>query len=130
MTDSIANMIIQLKNGSAVQKPFVLVPYSNLKMAIAEVLVAEGFLSAATKKGKKVKKYIQCDLVYKTDGKPAINQVKRISKPSCRVYKKSDELYVVRQGEGLSVISTSKGIMTDKQARTEKVGGELLFNIW
>lgn len=128
-TDPISDMIISLKNGAMVKKPVVTIPYSNLKMAIAELLVKEGILTAVNKKGKKVKKYIQCDLAY-VGGLPKFSQVRRVSKPSCRVYKGVADLHPVRQGRGLAVITTPKGIMTEKEAKLAKVGGEILFTLW
>ena len=128
--DPIANMLVMLKNAGAVKKPSVAVPYSNIKMAILNVLAKEGFIVSASKKGKKVKKYIQCDLAYTGDGRSKISQVRRMSKPSRRVYIKADEIKPIRQGLGLSVLSTPKGVMTGVEAKKLRVGGELLFTIW
>lgn len=128
--DPIANMLVMIKNAGAVKKPTVLVPYSNLKMAILNVLVKEGLILSATKKGKKVKKYIQCDLAYFGDGRSKITNIKRMSKPSRRVYVKVDDLKPVRQGLGLAVLSTPQGVMTSGEARKLRVGGELLFTLW
>jgi small subunit ribosomal protein S8 len=128
--DPIANMLVMLKNAGAVKKPSVLVPYSNVKLAILNVLVKEGFILSATKKGKKVKKYIQCDLAYFGDGRSKITNIKRMSKPSRRVYVKVDEIKPVRQGLGLSVLSTPQGVMTGVEAKKLRVGGELLFTLW
>ncbi len=128
-TDPIADMIITIKNGSMVKKPSVTVPYSNLKMAIAELLVKEGILSAATKRGKKVKKFIQCDVVY-TAGKAKFSEVERVSKPSRRIYKRVGDLHPIRQGQGIAVLTTPAGVMTAKDAKAAKVGGELLFTLW
>lgn len=128
-TDPIADMIITIKNGAMVKKPSVTVPYSNLKMAIAELLVKEGFLTAATKRGKKVKKFIQCDVAY-SGGKAKVTEVKRVSKPSCRIYKRVIDLRPIRQGQGIAVLTTPAGVMTEKEAKAAKVGGELLFTLW
>lgn len=128
--DPIANMLVMLKNAGAVKKPTVLVPYSNVKLAILNVLAKEGFILSATKKGKKVKKYIQCDLAYFGDGRSKITNVKRMSKPSRRVYVKVDDLKPVRQGLGLAVLSTPQGVMTGAEAKKLRVGGELLFTLW
>jgi small subunit ribosomal protein S8 len=128
-TDPIANMLVILKNASMVHKTSVVFPHSNLKMAIAEVLAKNGYIANVTKRGKKVKKFIQCDIVY-TGGKSKFSSITRISKPSRRVYKGFAELRSVRQGMGLAVLTTPAGVMTEKEAKEAKVGGELLFTIW
>lgn len=129
MTDPISDFLIQIKNASRVGKEAVVVPCSNLKLEIAGLLEREGFLKNVAKKGKKVKKYLYCEIVY--NGKePKFKDVVRVSKPSKRVYVKSGEVVSVRQGYGLAVISTPKGLLTGKEARKQKVGGELLFEIW
>lgn len=129
MTDPISDFLIQIKNASRVGKEAVVVPCSKLKMEIATLLEREGYLKNVSQKGKKVKKYLYCEIVY--NGKESkLKDVARISKPSKRVYAKADELSAVRQGFGLAVVSTPKGLLTGKEARKQKVGGELLFNIW
>jgi small subunit ribosomal protein S8 len=129
VNDPISDLIIQLKNASMAGKGSVTVPYSELKFTIAELLNKEGFLKTVSKKGKKVKKFIEIDLLYKDD-KSKISGVKRVSKPGRRIYKKSTELRPVKQGSGILILSTPKGVMSDKLARQEKVGGEALFEIW
>lgn len=129
VNDPIADLIIQLKNASMAKKPSVVLPYSEMKFTIAEILNKEGFLKSVSKKGKKVKKYLEMDLLYKDD-RPRIKGVRRISKPGRRVYKKSSELRPVRQGTGLLLLSTPSGVMTNRTARDSKVGGEALFEIW
>lgn len=130
VTDPISDMLIQIKNASRVGKPAVLIPFSNIKMEIAKVLVKEGYLKNAVKRGKKVKKFLACDIVYSTDGKARLIDLKRVSKPSKRVYKGVQDIHKVKQGFGLLVLSTPKGILTNKEAVKEKVGGEALFEIW
>jgi small subunit ribosomal protein S8 len=129
VTDPIADMIIQLKNASSVKRSSVSLPYSKEKQAIAEILEREGYLKAVTKKGKKIKKMIEVELIY-PEGRPKIRGVKRVSKPSRRVYISYKAARPVKSGYGLAIITTPKGILTDSEARKEKVGGELLFNIW
>ena len=129
VTDPIADMIIQLKNASSVKRASVSLPYSKEKQAIAEILEREGYLKAVTKKGKKIKKTIEVELIY-PEGKAKIRGVKRVSKPSRRVYISYKAARPVKSGYGLAIITTPKGILTDSEARKEKVGGELLFNIW
>ncbi|MFA6476267.1 MAG: 30S ribosomal protein S8 [Candidatus Paceibacterota bacterium] len=127
-TDSISDFLIQIKNGGRVKRESITVPASNLKEAIAETLVRTGWLKSVVKRGKKVKKYLTCELAYKA-GEPKIVEVKRISKPSRRVYVGTDELNLVRQGFGLAILSTPKGILTNFEAKKAKVGGELMFEI-
>jgi small subunit ribosomal protein S8 len=126
--DSISNLIIKIKNGSKTGKDAVIFPYSKMAYSILEVLAREGFVSGISKKGKK-SKFIEIKLAY-TDKKPAVSEVKRISKFSKRVYFSREKIRSVREGYGKMIISTSKGIMTDKEARKFGVGGEALFEIW
>ena len=128
--DPVGDFIIRLKNAGAVAHESVSVPHSKLKMAIARVLKEAGFVKNVEKRGKKVRKTIHVDLLYKADGTPRISDVKRISKPGRRVYKRADEIHPVRYGRGALVLSTSKGVMTDAQARKDRIGGEALFEIW
>jgi small subunit ribosomal protein S8 len=127
--DQIANMINMIKNGSRANHESVVVSYSKMKHAIADCLLKEGFLSAVSKKMKRGIPLLELSLAYK-DGEPKVNEVKRISKSSCRVYQGVKDIRVTRNGFGLTVLSTPKGILTDKQARKEMVGGEVLFKLW
>ncbi len=128
--DKISNLIISIKNAGNVRKETASVPYSQYKMEITKLLKKEGFLVSAESKGKKVKKTIQMGIAYNENGKPKINDVKRISKPSKRIYYGAKDIRPVKGGFGTLILSTPKGIMTDKMARKEKVGGEALFKIW
>ncbi len=128
--DPIGDFIIRLKNAGAVNHESVSIPHSKMKMAIAEVLQAAGYVKNVEKRGKKVRKTIHIDLAYKADGSPRISVVKRISKPSRRIYKAVEEIFPVRYGKGTLVLSTPQGILTDAQARKARVGGEALFEIW
>lgn len=130
VTDPIANMIVQLKNAGMARRPSATFPASALKLAIAEKLKQVGYLKSVTKRGKKVKKSLEAELVYQSNGEPKISEVKRVSKPSQRVYHRVHQIRPVRQGHGLALYSTPKGILTDKEARENKVGGEILFKIW
>lgn len=105
-------------------------PYSKLKYAIAECLKKEGYLGEISKKIKKEHPFLEIELLYGENKNPKINQIERISKQSRRVYFKVKEIYPVRAGAGLLVLSTPKGILTGKEARKEQVGGEALFKIW
>ncbi len=128
--DPIGDFIIRLKNAGAVAHESVSIPHSKMKMAVAEVLHKAGYIKNVEKRGKKIRKTIHVDLLYKEDGTPRITEVKRISKPGRRMYKSVDEIFPVRYGKGTLVLSTPKGILTDKEARKESVGGEALFEIW
>jgi len=128
--DKISNLIINIKNSSCAKKEYASVSFSNLKMEIASLLEKEGFIKSATKKGKKTKKTIEMEISYNEKGLPKVNDVKRISKPSKRIYIKSKDIRSVKGGRGILVLSTPKGIKTDKQAKKENLGGEALFKIW
>lgn len=130
VNDPIGDFIIRLTNAGAINKPTVSVPFSNLKMAVAEKLMQAGFIGAIEKKGKKVKKTLDIVLKYNPQGKAVINGVKRISKPGRRMYKSVLEITPVRYGKGALILSTPQGIMTDKEAKKAKVGGEAMFEIW
>ncbi|MBI5456779.1 30S ribosomal protein S8 [Candidatus Kaiserbacteria bacterium] len=130
VTDPIGDFIVRLTNAGAVKKANVSVPFSNFKMAIAEKLKDAGFVKAVDKKGKKVKKTIDVSLKYDESGVHVIRGVKRVSKPGRRLYRGVNEIVSVRYGHGSLILSTPRGILTDKEARKEKVGGEALFEIW
>jgi small subunit ribosomal protein S8 len=127
--DTIADMLNRIRNAQAVLHPTVDVPFSNLKYEIAKILAKHGFIEKVERKGKKVKKYLEITLKYQ-DKKPAISGLKRISKPGQRIYLDSLKIRKVRGGYGLSIISTSKGLMTNREARKQKIGGEVLCEIW
>lgn len=121
-------MLIAIKNGGAVKKASVIVPHSKMKEAIAVVLKEEGYIKTFHVAGD-TKKTLEIVLEYK-GANPRITDVKRISKSSKRMYTGVKDISPVKYGHGISVISTPKGIMTDKLARKEMVGGEVLFAIW
>jgi small subunit ribosomal protein S8 len=129
MTDPIADMLIRIKNAQAVGHQTVKIPFSGLKLVLAQILEKEGFIAKVEKRGKDVQKYIKIDLKYR-DGRSAIEGVKRMSKPGQRLYVTKNEIRPVRQGYGMAIISTSKGLMTDKEARRAGLGGELMCEIW
>lgn len=130
VSDPVGDFLIRLKNAGAVNKTIVSIPFSNFKLAIAEKLKDAGYIRSIEKKGKKVHKTLDVVLKYNDDGKHVINGAKRVSKPGRRVYRGCDEIVPVRYGHGSLILSTPKGIMTDKEAKKEKVGGEALFQIW
>lgn len=130
MVDSISDLIVKIKNGSNAGLSSIAVPYSNMMMSIAEVLEKEGYVIAPVKKGKKVNKMIEMTLIYDENKNPKVKGVERVSKFSKRLYSGFSELKRVKNGYGSMILTTPKGIMTDEEAKKEKVGGELLFKIW
>ena len=129
MVDPIADMLNRMVNAQAVQKETVVLPFSQIKYAIAKILEQRRFVKHVDFKGKRTRKVIEINLRYQ-DGEPRITGVRRISRPGQRHYTSSQEIRRVRNGQGIAVISTSKGLMTDQDARKEKVGGEVLCEIW
>lgn len=127
--DTIADMLNRIKNGQAVGHLTVEMPFSNLRYEIAKILEKNGFIEKVEKKGRKAKKILSIVLKYH-DKTPAILGIKRISKPGQRIYLDSTQIKKVKEGYGIAIISTSKGLMTDKEARTQKIGGEVLCEIW
>lgn len=133
MTDPIADMLTRIRNGLTAKLETVIVPASNMKKAIAEILVEEGYVKSATvvkNKDGNVQDDILIELKYGKDNQKVITGLKRISRPGLRIYAKYDELPRVLNGMGIAIVSTSKGIMTDKKARAIKAGGEVLAYIW
>ena len=118
-----------LKNGSLAGKPAVVLPYSKMKNAIAECLKKEKYVNQVSKKTKKGIPVLEVELMY-IDKKPKITEVERISKQSRRIYFKMKDIHSIRNGSGLLVLSTPKGILSGKEARKEQVGGEALFRVW
>ena len=130
VSDPVADLITRISNAGAVGHAVVSMPFSNFKYAIAEKLKEQGYVKSIEKKGKKVKKTLDIALKYDDAGEHVIKGVKRISKPGRRLYKGAAEINPVRYGFGALILSTPKGIKTDKEARKEKIGGETLFEIW
>lgn len=129
MTDPITDMFNRIRNAQAVLKETVDIPFSNLKYEIARILEKQGFIEKVEKKGKLNLKEMEIKLKY-NDKKPAISDITRVSKSGQRIYHKSKDLRAVRQGYGFSIISTSKGLMTGRDAKKEKLGGEIICKIW
>jgi len=127
--DQIANMINMIKNAGSAEHESIVVSYSKIKQSIADCLAKEGYISSVSKKVKKGTPVLEIGVLY-VDGAPKVTGAERISKSSCRVYKGVKEIKSVRNGGGLTVFSTPKGIMTDREARKAMVGGEVLFRIW
>ena len=128
MTDPITDMLNRIRNAQVVLKSKVSIPFSNKKLEIAKILMQEDFVNEIKKSKKKNNKTIEIILKY-NEGIPAISGLKRISKPGQRIYAKVSEIKSVRNGYGIAIISTSKGLMTNKKARKEKLGGEVILLI-
>ena len=127
--DPIADMITKIRNAYKAEHESVTLTFSNIKNAIAEVLERNKYISATEKKGKKARKFLELSLRY--NGKaPAVHGIRRISKLGKRVYVGKSEIYSVKNGFGSAVISTSKGLMTDREAKKAGVGGEVILEVW
>lgn len=123
------DLLTKIKNAQAAKKESVKVSYTNLDFAVAEILAKHKFIEEVLKKGRMPKRILDIKLKYQ-DGQGVIQGVKLLSKPSRKLYSGYKNLKPIRQGYGLLVLSTPKGIMDGKSARKEKVGGQLLFEIW
>lgn len=130
ITDAIADMLTRVRNASSAKHESVDIPASNLKKDIARILLDEGYIKNLELVDDGKQGVIRIALKYSANKQNVITGIKRISKPGLRVYANKDELPKVLGGLGIAIISTSKGIMTDKKARTEGVGGEVLAFIW
>lgn len=129
--DPIADMISSINNAQAVgKKQIALYPYSNFKYSILELLKREGFVEEIEKKGRLSKRKIVIDLKYDEDGNPKITKIKKVSKQGQRIYSTYREMKPVKSGHGFSIVTTSKGLMTNKEARKDKIGGEIICEIW
>ena len=132
-SDPIADMLTRIRNAQAVNKTEVILPFSKFKHNLAGLLVSEGLLIGLEKineGGKTNFNQLKLTLKYNRSGKPAISNIKKISKPGRRVYTNHQHLPYVLNGFGIAVVSTSKGLMTNKQARKEKIGGEIICEIY
>ena len=127
MTDPIADMLTRIRNANAALHETVNIPASRMKAAVLEILLQEGFVKKVEKKEENT---LKVTLKYGSNNEKVITGIKRISKPGLRVYAKKEELPRVLGGLGIAVISTSKGVMSDKQARKEGLGGEVIAYVW
>lgn len=125
MTDPIADLLTRIRNGQKARKVAVAMPSSTKKVAICEVLKSEGFIEDFAVEAEGNKAELSVSLKY-FEGQPVIERIKRVSRPGLRVYKSSDELPKVLGGLGVAIVSTSQGVMTDRQARANNQGGEVL----
>ena len=130
MTDPIADMLTRIRNALMASYNSVDVPGSRMKINIAKVLKSEGFIKNFKLIDDKKQGVIKIYFKYDEKGEPIIDGLKRISKPGCRIYVKNDSIPKVLNGFGINILSTSKGIITDKQAREMGVGGEVICSVW
>lgn len=128
-TDPISDMLTRIRNAISAQKQELVLPYSKFKHNLAKLLLAEGFVSGVNELPGKVK-MLQINLKYSGGGHSVITGLKRVSTPGQRIYLPVEKIPRVNGGFGISVVSTSKGLLTDKQARKDKVGGELICQVW
>ena len=130
MTDPVADMLTRIRNALQAAHEIVNIPSSTLKINLANLLKSEGYIKNLRIISDGKHRYIRVFLKFDKDGIPVIEGLKRISKPSCRVYAGYNEIPEVLNGYGVNIVSTSKGIMTDREARKQKVGGEILCAVW
>ncbi len=127
MTDPIADMLTRIRNALMAKKPEVIIPYSKIKIAIAKILEKENFVSKVDVVTNKKKRRSEIKINLKEQ---KIHELKRISKPGCRVYIKANEIKKIKSGKGILIVSTSRGIMTGHEAKKRKLGGEVIAEIW
>ncbi|QDU81736.1 30S ribosomal protein S8 [Polystyrenella longa] len=132
MTDPIADMLTRIRNAIQIERPFVDVPYSNVKKGIAETLEREGYIwdFHVVEIEDAPQNILRVNLKYGPNGERVIQHIKRLSKPGGRVYCKIEDLVDVLDGLGINILSTSKGILSNREARKEHVGGELICEVW
>ena len=131
MTDPIADMLTRIRNGIAAEHETVVIPSSKMKVEIARILKQEGYINGYKVEGENAKdKIITVELKYGPEKQKVISGLKRISKPGLRVYAKGNEIPRVLNGLGIAIISTSKGLMTDRDARKANLGGEVVAYVW
>jgi small subunit ribosomal protein S8 len=130
ISDPIGDLLTRIRNGLVARHSEVVIPHSRTKVRIAEILVKEGYLEDVDVVPDPIQSKIVVQLKYTPSREPVIKGLKRISKPGLRVYSARRELPRVQAGLGVAIVSTSKGVMTDKEARRHKVGGEVLCEVW
>jgi small subunit ribosomal protein S8 len=132
MTDPVADMLTRIRNAVRIEKQTVTIPYSQLKHDIAKVLRREGYIENFKEGGEKPHRVLRVYLRYGPDGELVINRIQRVSKPGRRVYRKAADLQKERvlNGLGIAVVSTPRGVLSDRECRKENVGGEVLCSLW
>ncbi len=130
MTDPVADMLTRVRNAISIERPFVEMPYSNLKQSIAEALKREGFIWDVSKVEGAPRASLRIDLKYGPNGERVIQRLKRVSTPGRRVYCGAEELPIVLQGLGVCLLSTNQGVLSSREAKQKRVGGEILCEVW
>lgn len=131
MTDPVADLLTRIRNAVSARKEKVDVPHSRLKEAVVDVMIREGYLTEKqVVEVSAARKVMRIRLRYGADGEKVLSHIQRVSSPGCRVYAGAGELPKVQGGMGISVVSTSQGLLSDREARAKKVGGEVLATIW
>jgi len=130
MTDPIADMLTRIRNAVRVERPHVQMPVSKLKRGLAEVLKREGYIWDWKEVESKPVNQLEIELKYGPNGERLIRHIRRISKPGCRIYSGAAKLRPVLNGLGIAVLSTSRGVISDREARQRKLGGEVLCEVW
>ena len=130
MTDPIADMLTRIRNALRIERPVVDMPGSKIKVGIAEALKREGYIWDFEVIEQTPQNILRIELKYGPNGERVIQRIDRISKPGCRVFRRLDNLPDVLNGMGVSILSTSKGVLSNREARKEHVGGEVLCQIW
>ena len=130
MTDTIADLLTRIRNANMTQTESFDIPASTMKLTLAEILKAEGYIRDCKRLDDDKQGIIRIDMKYSVKGEPVIHHIKRISRPSRRVYVKAGEIESACNGLGISIISTSQGIMTDREAKRRNIGGEIVCEVW
>ena len=129
-TDPVADLLTCIRNGLHAHKERVEVPWSRLKEAVVKTFIQEGFLKEYSTTEEKGHRFLRIWLKYDAAGHPVLRGIKRVSKPSLRTYVRADQIPSIQNGLGVSVLSTSRGVLADREARTLRVGGEILCSMW
>lgn len=130
MTDPIADMLTRIRNAVRVERPFVEMTVSKVKRGVAEVLKREGFIWGFEEVEEAPAKNLRIELKYGPSGEQVIRHIKRVSKPGRRVYSNAKDLRPVLNGQGITILSTSRGVLSDREARQQNLGGEVLCEVW
>lgn len=130
MTDPIADMLTRIRNAVRVERPFVDMPASKVKRGLAEVLKREGYIWEVSEVEDAPVNLLRLELKYGPNGEQVIQKIRRVSKPGRRLYTKSRDLRPVLNGLGINIVSTSRGVLSDREARQQNIGGEVLAEIW
>lgn len=129
-SDPIADLLTRIRNAAAIERPYVDIPHSRLKQAVADTLQREGFVWDSEVLDTAPAKTLRINLKYGPNGEQVINYIQRVSKPGRRIYSGSGDLRAVRHGTGITILTTPKGVLSNREARKEHVGGEVLAEVW